>query len=262
MNLLEAIILGIIQGITEFLPVSSSGHLEIGTHILGINSEENLAFTMVVHAGTVMSTVVVFWKEIVALIKGSLKFEMNKETEFVLKIFISLIPIMIVGLTVKDEVEALFGSGLKVVGAMLILTSILLTLSSVLKPRLNGLSYKNAFIIGLAQAFAVLPGLSRSGSTISTALILGVNREESARFSFLMVLIPILGMNFLEIISGDLAGSSLPAGVLLGGFVSSFVSGWIACRWMIKIVNKGKLYWFAIYCLIMGVVALVSSYCN
>ena len=260
MNLLESIILGIIQGITEFLPVSSSGHLEIGAHLLGTSSEENLAFTMVAHAGTVMSTIVVFRKEILTLIKGVFKFEMNKETEFVLKIFISFIPIMIVGFTIKDEIEALFGSGLKVVGAMLILTSLLLWLSCVVKPRLNGLSYKNAFLIGVAQAFAVLPGLSRSGSTISTSLILGVNREEAARFSFLMVLIPIIGINLLEILSGDLADSSLPIEILLAGFFSSFISGWIACKWMIKIVSKGKLYWFAIYCLIVGIISLVSAY--
>lgn len=261
MELLEAIILGVIQGLTEFLPVSSSGHLEIGSHLLGVNSSENLAFTMIVHAGTVMSTIVVFWKEIGALIRGVFKFEMNQETDFVLKIFVSLIPIMIVGFTIKDEVESLFGSGLLVVGVMLLLTSGLLWFSDRAKPRVNALTYKSAFVIGIAQALAVMPGLSRSGSTISAALLQGVKREEAARFSFLMVLIPILGMNFLEIVSGDLAGSSLSAGVLIGGFISSFVSGWLACRWMIKIVNKGKLYWFAIYCFIMGTIAIVSSYC-
>ncbi|MFI3314872.1 MAG: undecaprenyl-diphosphate phosphatase [Rikenellaceae bacterium] len=258
MNTLQAILMGLLQGLTEFLPVSSSGHLEIMSHILGVNSESNLSFTIVVHAGTVLSTIVVFWKDIIRIIKSVFKFEMNEDTQFMLKILISMIPVLVVGLTLKDKVESLFGGSLIIVGCSLLLTSVLLWFSDRAKPRIKGLTYKNAFWIGLAQALAVLPGLSRSGSTISTGLILGVKREEVARFSFLMVLIPILGITFLDTIGGDF-NDSLPLSILLTGFVSSFLSGALACKLMIRIVQNGKLYYFAIYCALVGVSTVIYS---
>lgn len=259
MSLLNAILLGILQGLTEFLPVSSSGHLEILSHILNVNSEENLSFSIVVHGGTVLSTIVVFRKEIWQLLKGLFQFKFNPETEYLAKIGVSLIPILVVGLFFKDEVESLFGGGLLFVGCMLLLTSLLLFFAS--RHRGNGrpISYRDAFIIGVAQSVAVLPGLSRSGSTISTGLMLGNKREEVSRFSFLMVLIPIIGMNFLDIMKGEFSESALPAGVLLGGFIASFVTGVLACRLMIKIVNKGGLGWFSLYCLVVGTVVVVWS---
>ncbi|MFI3321576.1 MAG: undecaprenyl-diphosphate phosphatase [Rikenellaceae bacterium] len=258
MTIFEAAIMGLIQGLTEFLPVSSSGHLEIASHILGVNSESNLLFTVVVHAGTVLSTIVVFWKDIMRIISSLLKFQMNDDTQFVLKIFISLIPIMVVGFTLKDKIESLFGGTLLVVGCLLVVTSLLLWFSNKARPRVKGLTYANAFWIGMAQAFAVLPGISRSGSTISTGLLLGVKREEVARFSFLMVLIPIIGVNFLEIVGGEFT-ESLPLGVLITGFLTSFVSGALACRLMIRIVNSGKLYIFAIYCALVGIATITYS---
>lgn len=250
--------MGLLQGFTEFLPVSSSGHLEIMSHILGVNSESNLLFALVVHAGTVLSTIVVFWSDIIRLLKGFFKFKMNPETEFMLKIFISLIPVIIVGLTLKDAVESLFGGSLLIVGCMLLVTAALLLFSSIAKPRAKGLTYKNAFWIGVAQAVAVLPGLSRSGSTISTGLLLGVKKEDVARFSFLMVLIPIIGINLLDILKGDFSGE-IPAHILIAGFLSSFVAGTVACKWMIKIVNRGKLYYFAAYCFVVGLITIVHS---
>lgn len=260
MNYLESILLGILQGLTEFLPVSSSGHLEIFSHVLGVNSEENLSFSVVLHAGTVLSTIFVFWREILALIKGLFRFEMNAETEFVLKIFVSFIPIVIVGLTLKESIESLFGGSLLIVGVMLLITATALWFSSITKSNDDKeLTYKRAFIIGIAQSLAVLPGLSRSGSTISTGLMLGVDRPLVARFSFLMVLIPIIGINFLEIISGGFSATTIPAPVLLVGFLSSFVSGTLACRWMISIVNQGKLWWFALYCVVMGIGTIIWS---
>ncbi len=258
MNTLQAILMGLLQGFTEFLPVSSSGHLEIMSHILGVNSENNLSFTIVVHAGTVLSTIVIFWSDIIRIIKSVFKFEMNEDTQFMLKICISMIPVLIVGLTLKDKVEALFGGSLLIVGFSLLLTAILLFFSDRAKPRVNGLTYKNSFWIGVAQALAVLPGLSRSGSTISTGLLLGVKREEVARFSFLMVLIPIIGITFLDTIGGDF-NDSLPIGILLTGFISSFISGAFACKVMISIVKRGKLYYFAIYCALVGISTILYS---
>ncbi|MEG1935304.1 MAG: undecaprenyl-diphosphate phosphatase, partial [Rikenellaceae bacterium] len=232
--------------------------LEIMSHILGVNSESNLLFALVVHSGTVLSTIVVFWKDIIRLIKGLFKFEMNPETEFMLKIFISLIPVLVIGLTLKDEVESLFGGSLLIVGCMLVVTAALLLFSSIAKPRVKGLTYKNAFWIGVAQAVAVLPGLSRSGSTISTGLLLGVKKEDVARFSFLMVLIPIIGINFLDVMKGDFGGD-IPVYILLGGFLSSFIAGTIACKWMIKVVSRGKLYYFSAYCFVVGSITIIHS---
>ncbi len=260
MGYLEAFLLGILQGLTEFLPVSSSGHLEIFSHVLGVNSEENLSFSIVLHAGTVLSTIFVFWREIMRLIRGVLRFEINAETKFVLKIFISFIPIVIVGLTLKDHIESLFGGNLLIVGVMLLVTAAALWFSSIVKGGgEKKLTYTIAFIIGIAQSLAVLPGLSRSGSTISTGLMLGVNRQQVARFSFLMVLIPIIGINFLEIIGGGFSSTTISPSIMAVGFLSSFVSGTIACRLMINIVNRGKLWWFALYCVAVGIVTIIWS---
>lgn len=261
MNGWEAFLLGLVQGLTEYLPVSSSGHLEIGNYLLGTAGEENLTFTVAVHFATVMSTFVVLWPEIWSLTKGFFKFKDNEETRYVLKILVSMIPVMLVGFFLKDQVEALFGNGLLIVGIMLLLTAALLAFSYFAKPRIKeSISWRDAFIIGIAQACAVLPGLSRSGSTIATGLLLGNKKESVAQFSFIMVIIPILGESFLQLISGDLiaaTGSSLPLSSLLIGVVTAFVSGCIACKWMLNLVKKGKLIWFAIYCAVVGLLAII-----
>jgi len=262
----EALILGLVQGLTEYLPVSSSGHLTIGSALFGIEGEENLAFTVAVHVATVCSTLVILWKEIDWILKGLFKFEMNAETKYALNILVSMIPIGIVGVFFKDEVEAIFGSGLFIVGCMLLLTATLLSFSYYAKPRIKeNISMRDAFIIGLAQACAVMPGLSRSGSTIATGLLLGDKKENLAQFSFLMVIIPILGKAFLDIISGDMAGSisgpdGIGVGSLIAGFVAAFVSGAFACRFMIEIVKRSKLVWFAVYCAVVGSISIISYF--
>lgn len=259
MTYLDSIILGAVQGLTEFLPVSSSGHLELMNALLGIKEEDSLLFAVAVHGGTVLSTLVVFRKQIMALLKGLFRFEMNDETKFILKILISMIPVLIVGFTLQDQVEALFSGSLMIVGFMLLLTAALLWFSSVYKPRQRELSYKDSFIIGMAQALAVMPGLSRSGTTISTGLLLGVKREEVAPFSFLMVIIPILGANLLELIKGNFGEASVDAPVILVGFLTAFITGTLACRLMIKLVAKGNLKWFALYCLVVGIATILFT---
>lgn len=256
MTILESIILGIIQGLTEFLPVSSSGHLELANYLFGIQGESNLQFTMAVHAATVFSTITVFFYEIVRMIKGVFKFRMNEETVYFLNILVSLIPIAIVGFFFKDQIESLFTSNLLLVGSMLLVTAGLLTFASLAKPRTGKITPKKAFIIGIAQACASLPGLSRSGATISTGILLGVDRKEISKFSFLMVLIPIIGMNFLEIIGTPMSESAIGTWQLVCGFIAAYITGTLACRWMIKIVNKGGLKWFAIYCAVVGLMAI------
>lgn len=256
MDWFEALILGLIQGLTEFLPVSSSGHLEIGKAILGTETTDDLLFTVVVHGATVLSTIVVFYKEIGRLLAGLFRFRMNPETIYLLKIGVSMIPILILGLFFKDEVESLFGNGLLLVGCMLLLTALLLTLATYLASGKREISFRDAFIIGLAQCFAVLPGLSRSGTTIATGLLLGNKKDAVAQFSFLMVLIPILGENLLTLFSGEIVSSSLPTSSLLIGFLSAFIAGWAACKFMIRIVKKGKLVYFAAYCAIVGLLAI------
>lgn len=259
MEIWEAIVLGVVQGLTEFLPVSSSGHLELANYLFGIEEPSNLQFTIVVHAATVLSTIVVFARELLKLIRGVFKFRMNDETIFVINLIISMVPIAFVGLMFGDQVEALFTSNIRLVGAMLIVTAALLSFAHYAKPRQRPVTPKSAFVIGLAQAVAVIPGLSRSGSTISTGLMLGVKREEVSKFSFLMVLVPVIGANLLEAIKMP-AGESMPAGVLLAGFLAAFLTGTLACRWMIKIVNRGKLIWFAVYCVVAGAAAIVMSF--
>ncbi len=263
MDWLQALILGLIQGLTEYLPVSSSGHLAIGSYLFGINGEDNLAFTIVVHVATVLSTFVILWSEIDWIFRGLFKFKMNDETKYFLNIVVSMIPIGIVGVFFKDTVEDIFGSGLLIVGCMLLLTASLLTFSYFAKPRVKeNISWKDALIIGLAQAAAVMPGLSRSGSTIATGLMLGNKKEKMAQFSFLMVIPPILGEALLDVIK--MAKGHNPFGdvstiALVVGFVAAFVSGCMACKWMINIVKKGKLIYFGIYCAIAGAVTIICS---
>lgn len=263
MDWLQALILGLIQGLTEYLPVSSSGHLAIGSYLFGINGEDNLAFTIVVHVATVLSTFVILWSEIDWIFRGLFKFKMNDETKYFLNIVVSMIPIGIVGVFFKDTVEDIFGSGLLIVGCMLLLTALLLTFSYFAKPRVKeNISWKDALIIGLAQACAVMPGLSRSGSTIATGLMLGNKKEKMAQFSFLMVIPPILGEALLDVIK--MAKGHNPFGdvstiALVVGFVAAFVSGCMACKWMINIVKKGKLIYFGIYCAIAGAVTFICS---
>ena len=259
----EGIILGLIQGLTEFLSVSSSGHLVIGRELLGVEASEDLVFEVLVHAATVLSTIVVFRKQIWGLLKGFFKFKYNDETDYLLKIAVSMIPVFIVGVFFKDFVEGLFGS-LTAVGCALLVTALLLAFSDLAskpgkapllpagKEYRNGISYWQAFVVGLGQAIAVAPGLSRSGTTISTGLICGVKRDVMAQFSFLMVLVPILGEAFLDVVGGDFTASSVGALPLVLGFISAFVSGLFACKVMIALVKKAKLSWFALYCAVVA----------
>lgn len=263
MNWLEALILGLLQGFTEYLPVSSSGHLTIGAELFGINGADNLMFTIMVHVATVLSTIVILWSEIEWIFKGLFKMEMNAETKYVLNIVVSMIPIGIVGVFFKDDVEAVFGSGLLIVGLMLLLTAALLTFSYYAKPRQKDhISMRDAFIIGLSQACAVMPGLSRSGTTIATGLLLGNKKEMLAQFSFLMVIPPILGealLDILKIVKGEAIFGDMETLPLMVGFVAAFLSGCVACKWMISIVKKGKLIYFGIYCAIVGAITIVAS---
>lgn len=264
MDWLQALVLGLLQGLTEYLPVSSSGHLTIGSYLFGLNGEDNLAFTVVVHVATVFSTLVVLWKEIDWILKGLFKFKLNDETKYFINILISMIPVGIVGVFFKDQVEEVFGSGLLIVGCMLLVTAALLVFSYYARPRQReNISPLHAFIIGLAQAVAVLPGLSRSGSTIATGLLLGNKKEKLAQFSFLMVIPPILGEALLDVVKG-LKGEEAFGGIdalpLIVGFVAAFVSGCVACKWMINIVKKGKLVWFGVYCAIAGAATIVFSF--
>jgi undecaprenyl-diphosphatase len=259
MNWFEALVLGLIQGITEFLPVSSSGHLEIAKSLFGVETETSFYFTVVVHGATVLSTIVVFWKDILKLIVGLFKFKKNEETSYVFKILISLIPVLIVGLLLKEPIEKLFNGNLFFVGLMLLVTSLLLALSHFLQGRARNIGYKDAFIIGIAQAIAVIPGISRSGFTIATGLLIGNKKDEIARFSFLMVLIPVIGVNILEMISGDLSVNSTEIGVLVIGFIAAFTSGYFACRWMISLVRRSKMIWFSVYCAIVGLLSILIA---
>ena len=262
MDTLQAILLGFVQGLTEFLPVSSSGHLQIAKELLGVEIEENLTCDLLLHAATVLSTIVVLWSEVRRLLRGLFSRHFNEEQAYLLKLLLSMIPIGIVGFLCKDALNALLEQPyiLVVVGVMLLLTSLLLAFAYYAKPRQKAtLSYRDAFVIGLSQAVATLPGLSRSGTTIATGLLLGNQKAVVAQFSFLMVLAPILGESLLEVVSGDLTGG-LSASVLLAGFLSSFLTGCFACKFMIEIVKRGKLIWFALYCALAGVVSIVSYF--
>ena len=260
METIQAIILGIVQGLTEFLPVSSSGHLQIAKELLGVELEENLTFDVVLHAATVLSTIVVLRSEVWRLLGGLFSRRFNEEQAYVLKLVVSMIPIGIVGLLLKDQLNALLEAPciLAVVGAMLLLTAALLAFAYYAKPRQKEtISYRDAFVIGLAQACAAMPGLSRSGSTIATGLLLGNKKTAVAQFSFLMVLAPILGETLLEAASGELP-AGVAAGPLVAGFAASFLTGCLACRFMLEIVKRGRLIWFAAYCAAAGIVSIAS----
>jgi undecaprenyl-diphosphatase len=263
MDWLQALILGIIQGLTEYLPVSSSGHLEIGNAILGVELEENLTFDVMLHVATVLSTLVILWSEIDWITRGLFKFQMNNETKYFLNIVVSMIPVGIVGVLFKDQIEKLFTGNLLLVGCCLMVTATLLTFTYFAKPRQKeNISWLDALIIGIAQAIAVLPGVSRSGSTIATGLLLGNKKEKLAQFSFLMVIPPILGqalLSSLKFIKGDEAFGGIGILPMAVGFIAAFLSGCLACKWMINIVKKGKLVYFGIYCAIVGAIAIIYS---
>lgn len=261
MEIIDAIILGIIQGLTEFLPVSSSGHLELGKAILGADSlpEESLLFTVVLHFATALSTLVVFRKDVAEILKGLFQFKWNEETRFSLKIIISMIPAALVGLFLEDFLEVFFDGAIIIVGIMLVITAILLYLADMAKTTNKDVSFRSAFVIGVAQAVAILPGISRSGATISAAVLLGVDKTKSARFSFLMVVPLILGKMAKDLLSGDVNFAGDQAIAMGAGFAAAFVAGLAACTWMIKLVRQSKLTYFAIYCLIVGLIAIAWS---
>ena len=264
MEWFEALILGLVQGLTEFLPVSSSGHLAIGKALLGVAPSGDLVFEVTVHAATVLATIVVFRKEIWKLLCGLFKFKYNDETDYIAKLCVSMIPVFVVGMFLKDKVESAFSSML-VVGLALVVTAMLLVFSDWFAPRVqaavkesrNRLSFWQAFVVGIGQACAVLPGLSRSGTTISTGLLCGVKRENMAQFSFLMVLVPILGETFLDLVGGDMAASSTGVLPLIIGFLAAFLSGLFACKVMIALVRKAQLKWFGLYCALVGLAVLI-----
>lgn len=267
MSALEAILLGLIQGLTEFLPVSSSGHLTIGQALLGIEYAEGdmLLFDVLVHAATVCSTLVILWHEVWGILKGTFSTtRWNEEKVMAGKIIVSMIPVFVVGMFFKDQVEAFFGEGLLVVGCCLLVTAGLLTFAQYAKPRQKTeIGWWDAFVIGLGQAVAVLPGLSRSGTTIATGLLLGNKKEQVAQFSFIMVLVPILGAALLDmkdVLTGEVV-TDLSWGVMAAGFVSAFVAGCAACKWMIAMVKKQKLVYFAIYCAIVGLLSIGYGLC-
>lgn len=273
MSWFEALILGVVQGLTEFLPVSSSGHLEIGQALLGTASEENLLFTVVLHVATVLSTIVILHREIGQLFKGTFTTkDWNSDKKYVALLLLSCIPVFIVGVFFKDEVERFFGSGLLLVGICLLVTAFMLSLSEYLAKRHSTHSagnaghevgWKDALVIGCAQAVAVLPGLSRSGMTIATGLLCGVRKESVARFSFLMVLIPVLGdalLESLDLVTGKAAAPAIGWLSLTVGFAAAFVTGCAACRWMLAVVRRQRLTWFALYCLVAGAFSIVYHF--
>jgi undecaprenyl-diphosphatase len=261
MNTFEAIILGLIQGLTEFLPVSSSGHLEIGKAILGDSSlpEESLMMTVVLHAATALSTIVIFRKDIVEIIKGLFQFKNNDQFQFSLKVVLSMIPAALVGVLFNDELEALFGGQIMLVGFMLLITGALLFVADSAKNTDKSVTFKSSILIGISQAIAILPGISRSGATISTSVLLGIDRVKAARFSFLMVVPLILGKMAKDILGGDLAGSEIEPTLLIAGFIAAFISGLFACKWMISLVKRSQLKYFAYYCFIVGTSALIYT---
>lgn len=260
MSVLEALILGLVQGLTEFLPVSSSGHLELGHVIFNVNQGDNLMFDIIVHGATVLSTLVVFRKDIIELFSGLFKFQWNEPTQFLAKLALSAIPVAIFGFLFEEQIASLFLGNIVFIGSMLLITAVLLSIANYARKGTRKIGYFDAIIIGIAQTLAVVPGISRSGATIATGMIIGNNKSELARFSFLMVIIPILGANFIKIISGDLvAQSSIEILPLIVGFVAAFVSGLLACKWMVNIVRKGKLIYFALYCAVIGLIAIFAA---
>ena len=264
MNIIEAIILGIIQGLTEFLPVSSSGHLELAKAILGDTSvpEESLTFTVVLHFATALSTLVIFRKEVAEIFKGLFQFKWNEEFQFSLKIVISMIPAVIVGLFFEEQLESLFGGKILFVGFMLLVTAVLLLLADRAKNTDKSVSFSNSLVIGISQAIAMLPGISRSGATISTSVLLGIDRTKAAKFSFLMVVPLIFGKIAKDILGGDINFQSSEIIPMSAGFVAAFVAGLLACQWMIALVKRSKLSYFSIYCAVIGIIAIVYSLLN
>jgi|TARA_B110000046_G_scaffold184834_1_gene224459 undecaprenyl-diphosphatase len=264
MDILEAIVLGVIQGLTEFLPVSSSGHLELAKAILGDTSvpEESLTFTVVLHFATALSTLVIFRKEVVEIFKGLFQFKWNNEFKFSLKIIISMIPAVIVGLLFEKQLESFFGGKILLVGCMLLLTALLLLLADKAKNTKKEVSFWNAVLIGISQAIAMLPGISRSGATISTSVLLGVDRTRAAKFSFLMVVPLIFGKIGKDVLSGDLNLQSSDMIPITAGFIAAFLAGLLACKWMISLVKKSKLSYFSIYCAIVGSIAIGYALLN
>lgn len=257
MTTLEAILLGIVQGLTEFLPVSSSGHIELGKAILGTDAQNDLFFTLLVHTATVLSIIIVFRKDIWELFRNIFSFQWNEGNQYIFKLILSMIPIGILGVLFKEQLEIFFEGNILLVGAMLICTGFILLLSTLERKDSGKVGFLQAVIIGLAQAVAVLPGISRSGSTIATALALGVSRENAARFSFLMVLVPILGATLLELRHwNEITQNSSETIPLIAGFIAAFLSGLAACTWMLQIVKKGKITYFSIYCFIVGAIAV------
>ena len=261
MDIIDAIILGIIQGLTEFLPVSSSGHLELGKAILVADAlpEVSLLFTVILHFATALSTIIVFRKDVIEIFKGLFQFQWNEETQFALKIIVSMIPAALVGFFLEDFLEVFFDGAIIIVGIMLIITAVLLYLADMAKTTTKGVTYSSAFIIGVAQAIAILPGISRSGATISAAVLLGVDKSKSARFSFLMVVPLILGKMAKDLLSGDIHFEGNQTVAITAGFIAAFLAGLAACTWMIKLVRQSKLTYFAIYCLVVGLLAVAWS---
>jgi undecaprenyl-diphosphatase len=264
MDVFEAIILGIIQGLTEFLPVSSSGHLELAKAILGDTSvpEESLTFTVVLHFATALSTLVIFRKEVAEILRGLFQFTWNEELKFSLKIIISMIPAVLIGLLFEEQLESFFGGKILLVGVMLLLTALLLLLADKAKNTTKEVSFSNSVIIGVSQAIAMLPGISRSGATISTSVLLGIDRTRAAKFSFLMVVPLIFGKIGKDVLSGDLSFQSTEIIPISAGFMAAFLAGLIACKWMIAIVKKSKLSYFSIYCAIVGFIAITYDLLN
>ncbi len=260
MNELQALLLGLVQGLTEFLPVSSSGHLEIGHVLFGVEGQSSLLFDIVLHGATVLSTLVVFRKDILELFKGLFEFRWNEPTQYTAKLLVSAIPVGIVGVLFEEEIESLFFGNLLWVGLALLVTALLLGFANFARHGQRKIRFIDAFIIGIAQMMAVIPGISRSGSTIASGMILGNNKNDLAKFSFLMVIIPILGANLLKLLSGDLTAQTDVAVLpMVVGFLAAFFSGLLACSWMIKIVKRGKLIYFAIYCALIGLIAIFAA---
>jgi undecaprenyl-diphosphatase len=261
MDLIDSIILGIVQGLTEFLPVSSSGHLELGKALLGDDSipEDSLVFTVVLHFATALSTLIIFRKDIVTLITALLKFEWNEDTQFIVKIMISMLPAGFIGLLFESELEALFGNNIRLVGLMLIFTAVLLFMADRAKKTTKKVGFWDAFIIGISQAVAMLPGISRSGATISTSVLLGNDKSKAARFSFLMVIPLIFGKIAKDLLSGDLSYTTENFGSLSAGFIAAFLAGLFACKLMIRLVKNSQLKYFAYYCFVVGALAVILT---
>ena len=260
MSIIEAIILGVIQGLTEFLPVSSSGHLEIGHALFGVEGGSNLMFDIIVHGATVLSTLIVFRKDIIDLLSGVLRFKWNEQTQYICKLIVSAIPVAVIGFLFEEQIEALFSGNVVFIGSMLLVTAALLSIAYFAKQGTRKIGFFDAVVIGVAQVLAIVPGISRSGSTIATGMIIGNNKSELARFSFLMVMIPILGANFIKIASGDIVTqSNIDTLPLIAGFIAAFLSGLIACTLMINMVRKGNIIYFAVYCAIIGVIAIFAA---